>query len=296
MRRTAWLLAVMVLVSSLTFVVFHVLPSRPLPDDRSLIVQLGDFLQQTFIHFDLGHQWQRPHTAVTVMLGRALPATLWLIAGATVFAVLIGLPVKTYAARHPRSPAGRAITVAAVFAVTAPLFWIGLVALRVFEPHIGWIRVPALFCGSGCYDSLVAHPGQWISAMLFPWIVLSIPLAGMIVRLLSASMQETLAADYIRTARAKGLTSRQVLRHARLPAMSPVVALVGVNAATLISNVVLLESVFGLPGIGTLARTAMDNSDLPVIQGTVICGAFIVALANLLADVALAWLDPHVRV
>jgi peptide/nickel transport system permease protein len=173
------------------------------------------------------------------------------------------------------------------------VYWLGLVALYLFSNDIG--RFP-IFDGSGTYTPLTEDPGRWFGSLILPWFVLAASFAAFYARLLRANLIETMGEDYIRTARAKGLPERTVvLRHGVRSAITPVVTALGLDIGILLGGAILTESVFNIPGIGRLAYDAIVHADLPVIQGTVLFGAFFIVLANLVVDVLYAFLDPRVR-
>jgi peptide/nickel transport system permease protein len=299
LRRTVWLLVVLVVVSALVFVIFNVLPARNdagfgATSHGPVLARLWHFLERAFVHLDLGYAWDPPRAPVDDMVRAALPATISLMLGAMVLALAVGLPLGALCATRPRSVAARAATFASVLMLCAPVYWLGLVLLRFFEPHIGVVRLPFIG-GSGTYEPLTHDPVRWVESLLLPWVALAVPLTGLIIRMLTSSMKETWQEDYVRTSRAKGLSAAAVRRRALKPALPPVITLVGLNVATFVSNVVLVETVFGLPGIGEMARTSMENTDLPVVQGSVLAGAGLVCAGSLLADAAQALLDPRVR-
>jgi peptide/nickel transport system permease protein len=136
----------------------------------------------------------------------------------------------------------------------------------------------------------------WLQSLWLPWIILGLPLAAITMRMMRATLAETMDEDFVRTAYGKGLTPARVLRRHAVPAASaPVISLVGVSMGTIITNAILLEFTFSIPGIFSLMTRALGEGDLPVIEGVAIAGALLVVLANLLADLLHAWLDPRVR-
>ena len=183
--------------------------------------------------------------------------------------------------------------VGSLLAISAPTFWLGEMALFLFSKDIGTFRV---FDGAGTYVGLTEDPGRWFGSLIMPWLVLAAGLAAFYARLLRSHLIEAMSQDYIRTARAKGLRERRVIwRHGVRAAITPVVTALGVDIGVLLGGAVLVETVFNVPGVGRLAYDGIHSADLPVIQGTVLVGAFFVVIANLVVDVAYAFLDPRVR-
>jgi len=163
----------------------------------------------------------------------------------------------------------------------------------LFSNDIGEIHI---FDGAGTYVGLTANPGRWFGSLLLPWLVLSASLAAFYARLLRSQLIETMSQDYIRTARAKGLSERQVVwRHGVRAAITPIVTALGIYIGFILGGAVIVETVFNVPGVGYLAYQGIHSADLPIIQGTVQFGAFFIVIANLIVDVAYAFLDPRVR-
>lgn len=165
--------------------------------------------------------------------------------------------------------------------------------LFLLSNDIGKIHI---FDGAGTYVGLTADPGRWFGSLLLPWLVLAAGLAAFYARLLRARLIETMSQDYIRTARAKGLSERRVVwRHGVRAAITPVVTALGIDIGFLLGGAVVVETVLNVPGVGYLAYHGIHEADLPIIQGTVQLGAFFIVIANLVVDVAYAFLDPRVR-
>jgi peptide/nickel transport system permease protein len=177
--------------------------------------------------------------------------------------------------------------------ISAPVYWLGLVALYLFASDIG---IFPLFPGSGSYEPLTENPAAWFTSLLMPWAVLAISFAAFYSRLLRGNLREVLGEDYMRTARAKGLPERTiVLKHGLRAAITPIITVFGLDLGILLGGAILTETVFNIPGIGRLSYEAIVRSDLPVIQGTVLLGAFFIVVANLIVDIVYAFLDPRVR-
>jgi peptide/nickel transport system permease protein len=206
---------------------------------------------------------------------------------------MIGIPVGIISAIKRRSVADRASMGGALLAISAPVYWLGLLALYLFANDIGLVHI---FDGSGTYTPLSQDPGRWFGSLILPWFVLAASFAAFYARLLRANLIDVMGEDYIRTARAKGLPERRVIgRHAMRSAITPIVTVLGLDIGILLGGAILTEDVFNIPGIGRLAYEGIINADLPVIQGTVLFGALFIVVANLVVDIAYAFLDPRVR-
>jgi peptide/nickel transport system permease protein len=286
--------AVVIMVTAITWVVIHLLRPEPFAGDpRSLPVQLADYLRDAFLHFDLGNSWQGSQPPVAGMLRQGLPADLWLLGGGMAFGLLTGLAAGTYVGARPRTALARAIETVAMVFLCAPVYVVGLSLLLLFG--IGIAIGPFGFIPLK-YVPFGEDPLRWLGSLIVPWIVLGLPLAGVCTRMMNSSMREVLHEEFIRTALAKGISEPSMLRHHAAPAAAaPVFTLAGVTVPVMVTNMVLVELTFSIPGVFENVRASMQNADFPVVQGTVIAAAFLVALASLVVDVAHAWLDPRIR-
>jgi peptide/nickel transport system permease protein len=312
-RRCLWVIVLLFMVSAVTFIIFYSLPSadpaalragrQPNPElveqirrnlglDDPIYVQYGHYMKQVVFHFDFGYSYQNSAPVRQQIFDR-LPATFSLTAGAVVVWLLVGLPVGIISAIKRRQLPDRVAMGAALVAISAPVYWLGLISLYLFAKDIG--RFP-LFDGAGTYKPLSEDPSQWFGSLLMPWFVLAATFAAFYARLLRANLLEVMSEDYIRTARAKGLSERRVvLGHGVRAAITPIVTVLGLDIGILLGGAILTESVFNIPGVGRLAYDAIQHSDLPVIQGTVLFGALFIVIANLIVDIAYAFIDPRVR-
>ncbi len=312
-RRLLWVIVLLFAVSLLTFIIFYLLPtanpallraghqpspalvaeiSKTLGLDKPWYVQYFDYMKQLVLHFDFGYSYQN-NISVKQQIFSDLPATVSLALGAAVIWLVIGIAVGTISAIKPRSKFDRFAMGGALVAISAPVYWLGLVALFLFSSDIG--KVP-LFPGAGSYVPLTQNPIHWFTSLLMPWFVLAASFAAFYARLLRGNLMEVMSEDYIRTARAKGLPERRViLRHGIRSAITPIVTAAGLDIGVLLGGVILVESVFNIPGIGRLAYNSIQNDDLPMIQGTVLMGAFFIVTLNLLVDIGYAFIDPRVR-
>jgi peptide/nickel transport system permease protein len=313
-RRCLWGVVLLVLVSAATFAIFYLLPSadpavlragrgatpqtiaavrHDLGLDRPVTAQYWHFLTQLVLHFDLGYSYTSG-APVSSLIADGLPATISLAAGAIVVWLLVGIPLGILSALRPRSWFDRLAMGGALVALSAPVYWLGLVVLYLFADDIGrWPLLP----GAGSYVGLTRDPWHWLTALVLPWLVLASTFAAIYARVLRTSLIETMQEDYVRTARAKGASERVVLfRHALRNALIPVTTVAGLIAGFLVAGAVIIESVFRLPGVGQLVYDSINNRDLVVIKNVVILFTILVLIVNLLVDLAYALLDPRPRV
>ncbi len=312
-RRVLWVGVLLFVVSLLTFVVFYLFPSAdpavlragrsPTPErieaireqlglDRPWTAQFAEYFKNLVLHFDLGYSFHNDVPVKDAIFER-LPATISLALGALVVWLTVGIGVGIISATRPGSLLDRVAMGGALVAISAPVYWLGLVSLYLFANDIGVFKV---FPGQGSYVPLTDDPVAWFQSLLLPWCVLAATYAAIYARLLRSTMIDTLSQDYIRTARAKGLRERRVvMRHGLRGAIAPVVTAAGLDLGVVLGGAILTESVFNIPGIGRQAFDAIIQADLPVIQGTVLFGAIFVVLANLVVDILYAYLDPRVR-
>ncbi len=226
---------------------------------------------------------------VTDAIFTALPVTLSLAGLALFFVVLVGIPFGLLAGTRPGSLLDRVLIGAAALGVAAPGYWIGIIMIIVFGLNLGWFP-------TGLYVKLTDNPLDWLYHMAMPAFALSLAGIVEVTRQLRSSMRDTMLQDYIRTAKAKGLSSKLViLKHALKNAAVPVVTVIGLQVNVLLGGAIALELVFGLSGVGALAVRAVQNRDVPVIQGIVILSVIVVTVSNLLVDLAYGWLNPKVR-
>jgi peptide/nickel transport system permease protein len=314
-RRLAGMVLLLVAVSAITFLIFNVFPStdpallragrQPTPElievirqdlglDRPWPVQFVDYIYNVFFHLDFGSSYQTNQEVLPLILDD-LPATISLAAGAVVVWLAIGLTVGIISAVRRGSALDRVAMSLSLVAISATPYWLGLVALYLFAPDFGLFGLPFVG-GQGSYKPLTEDPVQWFQSLILPWLVLATSFAAIYARLLRGSLLDVMEQDYIRTARAKGLRERDViLRHGVRSAITPVVTVLGLDIGILLGGAILTESVFNIQGIGRLAYDAITRGDLPIVQGTVLFGAFFIVIMNLIVDIAYAFLDPRVR-
>jgi peptide/nickel transport system permease protein len=311
-RRLLWTLLLLWVVSGITFIVFNVLPSadpallragrRAEPEvlkgiretfglDKPLYEQYWNYMKAVFFHFDFGRSYRNDIDVRSQLLDR-LPNTLYLVAGAVVVWLIIGLSVGMISAVKRGSFLDRFSMTSALVAISAPVYWLGLIALCLFSEDIG--RFP-LLPGSGAFQEAGSAAGK-AEALIMPWFVLATAFAAIYARLLRANLLEVMGEDYIRTARAKGLGERRVIfHHGMRSALTPIVTILGLDIGILVGGAILTETVFNIPGIGRLTYDAIVRGDVITVQGATLFLALAVCLCNLLVDVMYSVLDPRVR-
>ena len=312
-RRILWGIVLIILVSALTFLFFNVFPAadpavlragrngspqtiayirHELGLDKPVYTQFYVYMKNIFLHFNFGYSYYSNASVIGLIKDR-LPATLSLTVGAAVLWLLMGIPVGIASAIRRGSILDRLSMGAALVFVSMPVFWLGLVVLFLFAKDIGRFHV---FLGANSYTGLTNNPAHWFGSLLMPWFVLAATSAAIYSRVLRGSLIEAMGEDYIRTARAKGLRERRVIwRHGVRSAITPVLTIFGLDVGALLGGAVITETVFDIPGIGRLNYDAILHSDFPIVQGTVILAALFIVLANIIVDIAYAYLDPRVR-
>jgi peptide/nickel transport system permease protein len=311
-RRLLWTILLLLVITAVTFLIFYVLPTAdpaaqragrdPSPDliaairhqlglDKSLPAQYWDYTKNLFFHFDFGTSFIN-NTSVRALIFDRLPNTIFLVVGAAVIWFASGVFIGIVSAVKRGSFWDRFLMGGALIAISAPVYWLGLVSLYLFANDIG---VWHIFPGSGAYQDAHTFFGKcW--ALVMPWCVLAAAFAAIYARLLRSNLLETMNEDYIRTARAKGLAERRViLRHGVRSAITPVITVLGLDIGILMGGAILTETVFNIDGIGRLSYDAIQRGDLATIQGTTIVLAAAVAIMSLLVDILYAFLDPRVR-
>jgi peptide/nickel transport system permease protein len=315
-RRLVGLIAVLFAITVLVFLIFFATPGvdparqlagrNPTPEtiaairhqfglDRSLPVQYGMMMKRIFITRDLvsyGNQALK----VVPAIWQATPVTFSLVFGAAVIWVLLSVLTGLLAVVFKGTILDPLLMILALIGISMPVFWLGEVANLITQDRLhntflfSW--VPPLG-----YTPLTQNPVQWFEHLIIPWLTLSVLYIGFYARVLRANLLEVENEDYVRTARAKGLSERRVLlKHMLRTSMITFVSLFGLDFGVLVGGGALLtEVVFGLPGVGLLTYRSLVALDLPVIIATVIYGAFFITIANAVVDVLYARLDPRIR-
>lgn len=262
-------------------------PAQELADLREQLglneppyVQYGIWIAKV-VRLDFGRSI-RSGRPVTDEIRSRIPATVELAVLATLLAVAIGVPLGVISANRPNTVVDHVATVAAFGGLAMPVFWQGLMMILIFALWLGWLPPSGRL-------------GGWTYYVL-PTITLGTSAIAAITRMTRATMLETLSQDYVRTARSKGLTHRNIVyRHALRNAMIPIVTVIGLQFGGLLSGAVITETIFTWPGIGRLAIDAIRSKDFPVVQGVVMVFAIMYALVNLVTDLLYAYLDPRLK-
>jgi peptide/nickel transport system permease protein len=313
-RRVIWVVFVLLLITLITYLIFFVMPptdpavnfagKQPTPQaiaevkrqfglDKPFYVQYGLFVKHIF----LGDQWGWPgmgfsfntRSALKPIIFDRLTITAQLALGAALVWLSLGIPIGVLSALKPRSLGDRFAMGFALFGVSAPVFWLGLIFLYVF-----WFKL-RIAAGSG-YVPIGQGFFSWLNHMIMPWVVLALLFAAFYARMARGNLIETMGEDYIRTARAKGLSEKRVVfKHGLRASLTPVVTMVGMDLGTLLGGAVITETVFNLQGLGHYAIQSVHSGDLYAIVDVTLIAAFFVTFMNLFVDIVYAFLDPRVR-
>ncbi len=296
-RRLGHSILVLFGVCALTFALLYLVPADParavagraataetvalvrheMGFDRPVLAQFGGYLWR-LLHGDLGRSYVQRSPVTTLIAGR-LPATLWLLLGAIVAELLLGIPAGILAATRRGSATDRGVMLFSFLGVSVPQFVVAILLLTIFGAWLGWFPI-------GGYGGL--------SHLVLPAATLGLLGGGWYSRMMRESLAGTLDEDYVRTARAKGASAaRVVLIHALRPAIMPVLAMVGLDIGAFMSGAVIVESVYGWPGIGQLTWQAIQQIDIPVIMAVTLLAAVAVVGANLLVDLLAPLVDPR---
>jgi peptide/nickel transport system permease protein len=275
-RRFALLAFTMVLVPSLSFVMFTLIQGD-VTNPLDVLRELGSYLSATFLHADLGNPgtvqtqtYVRTRSALDVVMDGFL-VDCYVLGGAIALGVLLGLAAGALQATRPRTVVARAIGAATVLAISSPVYWLGLVALLLFAPEVGTIaQVPFLSTVNGYRDPL-DDPLAFVHGLWLPALIVATPLAAACTRMCASQLLAALEEDFVRTARSKGLRERRVVwRHALRASAAPVIALVGVNMNLILTNLALVEIVFNLPGSYRYIERALVNRDVDLVQALIL--------------------------
>jgi peptide/nickel transport system permease protein len=314
-RRLLWLVAVLLIITAVTYGIFFVMSpvdpavlfagKQPTPQviaeikrefglDKPAWQQYGLFVKHVF----LGDQYGWPglgfsfvtRASVKSQLGSRLVVTTTLAFGAAFVWLILGIPIGVVSAVKQRSFVDRLAMGFALFFVSAPVFWIGLMFLWLF-----WFKL-GIAAGTGYFGPTHYGVFTWLNHMIMPWIVLALVEAAWYARMTRGSLIEVMGEDFIRTARAKGLSeTRVIVKHGLRASLLPVVTMFGMDLGLLFGGAIIVETVFNLQGIGQWAVASVSTGDLPVILAVTLVSSFAITLANVVVDICYAFLDPRVR-
>ncbi|MCO6049638.1 ABC transporter permease [Mesorhizobium sp. RP14(2022)] len=306
-HRLLGMLVVMLLVVTIVFVIVRITPGDPAavmlgPDatsadiaalrtqlglDRPLLVQYFQYLADV-VRGDFGQSIFLGQPVLRALADRAEP-TFFLTLFSLGIAVAIALPIGIYSAYRRGSAFDQSATTVAMLAASIPSFWLGLLMIQFFAVKLGWFPTSGYGGPGASFATRLGH-------LVLPAFALGIVSSALIIRFTRASMLDVLNDDYVRTARSKGMgEARVILRHALKNAMIPILTIIGLTAALLISGAVVTETVFSLPGVGNLVVNAVLRRDYPVIQGALLVVAGLYVLINFLIDMLYILVDPRVR-
>jgi peptide/nickel transport system permease protein len=310
-RRLFGMILVLLAVSFIVYLIFIVIPGgdpalriagrtataaniasirRNLGLDQNFVVQWWDMLKLLFTGQLVSYY---NSTNVVQQIKAGIPVTFSLAIGAGIIWMGFGILVGTVSAVKAGQASDRLITAFALIGISLPVAWLGLLFRYFLAGEKGW---PAFFPDGG-YVPLTQNPAQWFYHMLLPWFTLAILFIGFYGRVLRSNILDTINEDFVRTAKAKGLTSRRILRkHVLRASLIPIVTLFGLDfAAVLGGGAIITEVVYSLPGVGFYAAQAIGQQDLPPLMGVTLFGAFFIVIFTLLVDIAYAYLDPRIR-
>ncbi|MGA9866311.1 MAG: ABC transporter permease [Acetobacteraceae bacterium] len=307
LSRIAGAIPILILVSLITFGLIHMIPGDPAaviaglsatPDqiahirhdlglDEPLLSQMYHWYDNLF-HGNLGTSLLLGDPVLQVV-GVRLPVTIGLSAYALVITLVLGLASGVLAALRQNTWVDQAAMVFAMFGISVPNFYLGLLMILLFAVELGWLP-------TGGYVAFTDDPVGWLTTMTLPAISLALLLTGLLARITRSTMLEVLRQDYIRTARAKGLPRHKVVvKHALANALIPIVTVIGIIVSLLMSGAVVTETLFSLPGIGQLLTQAVLNRDYPMVQGAMLIVTALMVGVNIAVDILYAFLDPRVR-
>jgi peptide/nickel transport system permease protein len=310
-RRLFGMLLVLLAVSFIVYLIFIVIPGgnpairiagrtataanivaikQKLGLDQNFIVQWWDMLKQLFTGQLISYY---DGTNVVQQIKAGLPVTFSLAVGAGIIWLGFGILVGTVAAVTAGRSTDRLITAAALIGISMPVAWLGLLFRYFLGGEKGW---PAFFPDGG-YVPLTQNPAQWFYHLLLPWFTLAILFIGFYGRVLRSNVLDTINEDFVRTAKAKGLTPRRILvKHTLRASLIPIVTLFGLDfAAVLGGGAIITETVYSLHGVGYYAAQSISTQDLPPLMGVTLYGAMFIVVFSLLVDIAYAFLDPRIR-
>lgn len=307
-RRLVQMLAVMFAVSVFTFLIFNVIPNSDPAQrmagrqptelqvqqireewgfDRNIFVQYGTTMKKVFTG-DLQSYFTQLNVGEEIVKG--IPRTFSLAVGAAILWMVVAIAFGLFSAMRAGRFADRFLTILALIGISMPVFWIGALMNHYLGFKLEWFP-------NGGYVELTKDPWGWLTHLILPWTALAILFIGFYSRVLRSNVLDTVNEDYVRTARAKGLSERQVMvRHVLRNSMIPIVSLWGLDFGFVLGGgAILTESVFDLQGVGQYAADSIGQLDVPPVLAVTLFGAFFIVLLNALVDIVYAYLDPRIR-
>lgn len=322
-RRLLGAVVILAVISLVTFLLFFAIPGDParlacgrsctpekladirssLGIDRPILSQYWEFMKGIFVGRDFTQAGERVHCDVPCFgysftnqqpvwdtLVDRFPATLSLALGAAVLFLVVGIGMGAASALRAGSLFDRVGIAATLVGASVQIFFLGPLLSNIFVNQLGWLP-------QARYVPFTDDPVGWFNGLLLPWLVLAFVSIAIYARLTRASMIEALSEDFVRAGRARGLPARALhLKHTGRATITPVLTVFGLDLASILGGAIITETVFNIQGVGKLAITALNNSDLPMIMATVLVGAFFIVVANLIVDIAYAVIDPRVRI
>jgi peptide/nickel transport system permease protein len=281
-------------VATVAWFLLYLLRRNLFPPEPSGLHQYGVFMERAFLHLDFGRSYASGRPVATHMR-EGLPVDVALLAGGLVTGLALGALGGLVCALRPHSVTRRAIETLATLAISTPVFVVGLELLLVFGADIGTAGLPIGLPLR--YSPLTEEgPAAWLASMTAPWIVLGLPLAGLCVRTTAVGAADVLAQDFVRAATARGVASRRIaVRHVLPVAVSPALAIASASASFLLTNMVLVEKAFALPGFMQLVTRSVGQADVPVLLGLSVTGALIVVVTTTILQAVVDRLDPRAR-
>jgi peptide/nickel transport system permease protein len=313
-RRLLWAGVLFIAVTVVTYVIFFIIPADParlavgqratpaevararhfLGLDKPVPVQYLLFMRRLVLHHSLGRSFTNRQDVNHVIL-TAAPVTASLVLGGVILWMAIALPLGILSALRPRSLLDRSSMIFVLIGISAPVVWVGLILQYFIGYKLGWTP-NAGYCDLLNTQGGCGGPIDWAYHLILPWMTFAFIFAAIYVRMIRANVMDTMNEDYVRTARAKGAPETQVMRaHVLRNALLPVVTMLGMDIGIALGGAIFTEYVFGLPGLGRLAVSSIDNVDLPMIEGVVIFSTLCIIVFNVVVDLLYAWIDPRIR-
>jgi peptide/nickel transport system permease protein len=308
-RRLVGLVPLLLVLSVAVFLLVYLIPGDPavtlaggeaatpervaevreqLGFDEPVVVQYGDWLADA-VRLDFGESLYTGR-AVGDELRDRVPVTASVVLVSVVFALLVGIPLGVLGGMRPGTKTDSTVTAVASLGIAMPSFWLAMILIIVFGLELSWLPVRG-------YVAFAESPWEWLRHLILPSVALGTLMGATLARQLRGALADVLEADYVRTARAKGLSPVRVVgKHAFKNAAMPAVTVLGLQIAYLFGGTVIIEQIFAIPGVGTYMVNAIVGQDVPIIQGGIMMLAVFVVLANLAVDITYGFLNPKVRV